>query len=68
MGHVTLKDSKEFEECYAKYVEMQKLCNAEEFGVTAKYWMFYAVVIDLIQQIRFAININGYYLRSETWE
>ena len=37
MGHVTLKDSKEFEECYAKYVEMQKLCNAEEFGVTAKY-------------------------------
>ena len=35
--HTTLKNSKEFEEYYAKYVEMQKQCNAREFGVKAKY-------------------------------
>ena len=63
-----MKNSKEFEEYYAKYVEMQKQCNAGEFGVTAKYWMLYVRIIDLIHQLHFAININDYYLRLETWE
>ena len=62
-----MKNSKEFEEYYAKYVEIQKR-NAEEFGVTAKYWMMYVRIIDLIHQLHFAININDYYLRLETWE
>ena len=47
----TLKNSKEFEEYYAKYVEMQKRCNAGEFGVTAKYWMLYVRITDLIHQL-----------------
>ena len=34
--HTTLKNPKDFEEYYAKYVEMQKRCSAGEFGVTAK--------------------------------
>ena len=63
-----MKNSKEFEEYYAKYVEMQKQCNAGEFGVTAKYWMLYVRIIDLIHQLHFAININDYYLHLETWE
>ena len=58
--HATLKNSKEFEEYYAKYVEMQKQYNAGEFGVTAKYWMLYVRIIDLIHQLHFAININDY--------
>ena len=62
-----MKNSKEFEEYYAKYVEIQKR-NAEEFGVTAKYWMMYVRIIDLIHQLHFAININDYYLRLETWK
>ena len=66
--HTTLKDSKRFEENYAKYAEMQKRCNAGEFGVMAKYWMLYVRIIDLIHQLHFAININDYYLRLETWE
>ena len=66
--HTTLKNSKEFEEYYAKYAEMQKRCNAGEFGVMAKYWMLYVRIIDLIHQLHFAININDYYLRLETWE
>ena len=66
--HTTLKNSKEFEEYYAKYVEMQKRCNAGEFGVTGKYWTLYVRIIDLIHQLDFAININNYYLRVETWE
>ena len=65
--HTTLKNSKEFEEYYAKYVEIQKR-NAEEFGVTEKYWMLYVRIIDLIRELHFAININDYYLRLETWK
>ena len=64
--HTTLKNSKEFEEYYAKYAEMQKRCNAGEFGVTAKYWMSYVRIVDLIHQLHFVININDYYLRLET--
>ena len=64
----TLKNSKEFEEYYAKYVKMQKRCNTGEFGVTAKYWMLYVTIIGLIHQLHFAININDYCLRLETWE
>ena len=66
--HTTLKNSKEFEEYYAKYVEMQKRYNAGEFGVTAKHWMLYVRIVDLIHQLHFAINTNDYYLRLETWE
>ena len=66
--HTTLKNSRIFEEYCAKYVEMQKRCNAGEFGVTAKYWMLYVTIIDLIHQLHFAINTNDYYLRLETWE
>ena len=49
---------------------MQKRCNAGEFGVTAKYLILYVRIIDLIQQLinQFAININNYYLRLESWE
>ena len=61
--HTTLKNSKEFEEYY---FEMQKQCNTEESGVTAKYWMLYVRIIDLIHQLHFAININDYYLNLET--
>ena len=66
--HTTLKNYKEFEEYYAKYVEMQKGWNAGEFGVKAKYWMLCVRITDLIHQLHFAININDYYLRLETWE
>ena len=39
LDHSTLKNSKEFEEYYKKYVEMQKRCSAGECGVTTKHWM-----------------------------
>ena len=41
---------------------MQKRYSAGEFGVTAKYWMVYVRIIDLIHQLHFATNINDYYL------
>ena len=66
--HTNLKNSKEFQEYYAKCLEMQKRCNAGKFGVTARYWMLYVRIIDLIHQLHFAININDYYLHLETWE
>ena len=66
--HTILKKSKEFEEYYTKYVEMQKRCSAGEVLVTAKYWMLYVGIIDSIQQLHFVINTNDYPLRLETWE
>ena len=66
--HTTLKNAKGFEEYYAKYAKMQNRFNVGESGVTAKYWMLYVRIIDLIRQLHFAININDYYLRLETWE
>ena len=66
--HATLNNSKEFEEYYVKYVEMQKRCSAGEFGVTVKYSMLYVRIIDLIHLLHFAINVNDYCLCLETWE
>ena len=66
--HTILKKSKEFEEYYTEYVEMQKRCSAGEVRVTPKYWMLYVRIIDSIQQLHFVININDYHLRLETWE
>ena len=61
--HTILKKSKEFEEYYTEYVEMQKRCSAGEVRVTPKYWMLYVRIIDSIQQLHFVININDYHLR-----
>ena len=47
---------------------MQKRCSAGEFRVTAKYLMLHVRIIDLINQLHFAINIRNYYLGLETWE
>ena len=47
---------------------MQKRCVAEEFGVTAKYWMLHVRIIELTHQLHFTINIKDYHLLLETWE
>ena len=54
--HTTLKNFKEFEEYYVKYVEMQKRCSAGKLGVTAKYWMLYVRIVNLIHQLHSACN------------
>ena len=43
-------------------------CSTVESEVTAKCWMLYVRIIDLIHQLHFAININYCYLRLKTWE
>ena len=63
--HTTFKNSKEN---YSKYAEMQKRCNAGDYGATAKYLILYVRIMDLIQQLHFPININDYYLRLDSWE
>ena len=63
-----MQNIKEFEEYYAKYVEIQKQCSIGEFTVMTKYWILYVRIIDLIQQVHFVINKNNYYLCLETWK
>ena len=63
-----MQNIKEFEEYYAKCVEIQKQCSIGEFAVMTKYWILYVRIIGLIQQVHFVINTNNYYLCLETWK